>query len=1801
MTVISSGLNAYKANSVSLTAPTGASGAVQNATATKASPSITLSNSSKVTLSKVGTVTVAPTPVSVSDAVKAFKDAILADPNATPSPVSIKDSAANLKASLADLETMATAGAITDIALSDAKAPTLGFARSDVPGVLSDATNTDATVKLLQKITSSFVLNVTDVPAADAAGLKAVSKTSSLTLAVKATPDEFVTNLKAIQTLTKAKSLTGVALTGIGSAKPQLSISATDLLANPDALAFIKGGLDITVTDVAAADSAKVIAAADKLLAAADKTNAKATISIKDTAANLATNIKALELLSVAGRIDTITVSDGKALVLTGAQITASSHVLNEGFTGKVSIEAEDVTVADVAGIEAKIEDNTNLTLTKVSVTDKATAIQTGIDGLEAAALAGKATGSAGGHFALANVAVSDKGTLTLAQSKVVADLDALSVLTGPYTLKVTDITVAQALAIKAPSKDATLSLAITDTTTAVAGSIDKLAALVKSKTMASISLSDVTSKALTLTTTQLTANGDTLKLVQGDYKLAVTDVLAKDIPTVAKATKLYSMAIKDTADNVLAGIKTIAPLVTAAKVASVALTDKTAPTLSIDEAFTLKTTLPNVTLPTGIKPIIADTASNLIAHARYDLGDVLSGAGKVILTDKTPPNLTLADAKTLKALTTLDPKTKYNVADGGNVIATQASTANETILSGAAAVYINKNFSIAQAKAVTGIKTLDKGTVYSINDTADNILAQAAVKGETVLAKANAVNVVDTSANILAKLDQLEVLAKAGKIADITFTDTPSGELGLTSAQLLNDAEAIGKIISQRTLPTPVIAPPKVPAPIGPTLPPMKTLTAWSAETTLGTIVDGSYQFRPYMRADRWGNMIADIVTPASTYNSKGQNAVSLYLMAQDGLGNTTAPLKIADFNTSLGAPGTPRSGALYLLKPNVYSASYSPNMVDNHLAVWMEQQPDNSYAMKYLPYSFSPALAAAGSTVSPLATTGSATTLVSGIESGVIGFNWVTNSSGNKFLMEYETLTPGSTDKKDIYVNTFTVGGAGNNVTSTTTNKIVSGSNAGARLLVSGLNSSAITTVYNNPVDASIMFVQETTKSDRSGLLISNLDASNGLVANSDRFLDLGPLASGIKVNALEFGGVSADASVSTPSIQIIAASTTVPAATSADKPVYKLQFFKGDTALSGTAGTANITATDSLTFNNPVKAMWNQASIGNNTTLFAFQDGNVVHAVQVGSDGKVITDDQFAIPEGATFDRYRPLGFTNPTAPYLPLYEFIWREPVSGSTAGETTIKSRIYDGRGTAPLTVTGWNAFNLIAGAAGNDTLFGRGNDVISGGPGNDTIKGLLGGKDVVSYLGKSTDYSITTDVNDMFKVVVKDLRNGSPDGTDTLTNVLALRFADKTVTLLQATPEKALNQNFLAASPGITSASSANARGFIALTGTETGALSVRLLSGNGSPPTNGTALIDAIVNAATPTAFKNAVQAAQSHGASSNPPFMLEIAKTLSTPVDINADGVKETGVRVPLDVNLQSTTVGDVSLTPHSLNNITQQVTLSLSQNFLHLSGGPAYSAWGTSGANSNGISSNSFYFNGTEPGTIKLRMGMNDGTQPITANAFKLATNIATATTPQLFEQAMQDYWSVGNGQFWVDFSMALTNPVDINGDGKNDTNVNVQLCYYNPGPNDTSVTLSPIPQSYSSPLSQPFLKLIPGVANAWGMNGNNGVNGNYTVTSQEAGTLTVWMASNDGGPLPVDYPAKLSAITSASTAGDFSSAITDAKNDNMSVGFYYELKGTADILGNGTQTTNVGFNVNYPQNPDLSSGVISFTPV
>ena len=813
MTTISSNTNPFLTVPSTVSTSTAAATKSVINTATVA-PTISTTNSSTVKVSSAAlTVAKAPsvaTPMSVAQ--------ILAAGANIPANTVIKDTAANISTNLKALGALTTFSNVSSITLSDTKAGTISIVRTDIAGDLSDPQNTDPNLAVLKKITSSYTLNVSGLSVSDALTLKSPAKTATLSLSISDTVDNIAASLTALQTAAKAKSIAGIAIppATAGLPKANLSITAAQLKASPELLATIKGDYDLTITGVAAADAVTAAGNADKVLKASGSGSTQSKVAISDTSANLVKSLASLETAATAGRLSSITVSDSKALVLTEAQIKADSHFLATQFTSNTTVEATAVAAADVLTVQSLVNANGKLSLTKESIADTAANIQSNLDNLETAVKA-PTPPSASNAFTIANIGITDKGSITVTNSTLVNDIDALKVLTGKYTLNVTDITVSDALAIKAPSKDATLAISVKDTAANIAANWDKLQAAVKAKTITAITVTDSASSLLSISAAQLKSDADALKVVTGDYKLSVTGVAAADVAKTLTSKNIYSVEVKDTAANILKNLTSIQTAVTAAKIQNVVVTDATNPSLSISDIFALTTTLPNVTLASGVKFNVKDTANMIIAHSRDDIGDVLKNAGTVTLTDKTPPNLTLADAITLKGIANLTAGTKYNVTDGGTVIAAQAALAGETVLSGAASVTINKNFTIADAKAIAGIKTLTKGTVYSITDTADNILAQSGVSGEKILSGANTVTVIDTSAKIIARLDQLEVLAKAGKIADIKFTDTPSAALDITQDQLVKDAEAIGKIVSQRTLPTILVTKPATPAPLGP------------------------------------------------------------------------------------------------------------------------------------------------------------------------------------------------------------------------------------------------------------------------------------------------------------------------------------------------------------------------------------------------------------------------------------------------------------------------------------------------------------------------------------------------------------------------------------------------------------------------------------------------------------------------------------------------------------------------------------------------------------------------------------------------------------------------------------------------------------------------------------------------------------------------------------------------------------------------------------------------------------------------
>ncbi|MBW7961146.1 M10 family metallopeptidase C-terminal domain-containing protein, partial [Bradyrhizobium sp. BR 10261] len=109
--------------------------------------------------------------------------------------------------------------------------------------------------------------------------------------------------------------------------------------------------------------------------------------------------------------------------------------------------------------------------------------------------------------------------------------------------------------------------------------------------------------------------------------------------------------------------------------------------------------------------------------------------------------------------------------------------------------------------------------------------------------------------------------------------------------------------------------------------------------------------------------------------------------------------------------------------------------------------------------------------------------------------------------------------------------------------------------------------------------------------------------------------------------------------------------------------------------------------------------------------------------------------------------------------------------------------------------------NATAGS-GNDTIIGNaianvlkgggGSDTITGGGGNDTIDGGPG-TDTAVYSGREADYNVSyNSASQTFTIA--DHRAGSPDGTDTVTNVEYFQFSDGVVassTLVSITIESA--------------------------------------------------------------------------------------------------------------------------------------------------------------------------------------------------------------------------------------------------------------------------------------------------------------------------------------------------------------------------------------------------------------------------
>jgi hypothetical protein len=578
--------------------------------------------------------------------------------------------------------------------------------------------------------------------------------------------------LDHIQSLADMGELGAITLTDSGT--PTIAVTAAQLVSDADALAAIVSAYDLSVDGVTVANVA----------AAAAATNV-AAVNVTDTAANVAASLDDLQTLAVAGTLGTVTLTDTTLLTVTETQFTNDADALALLATGTL-LEVTDVAAADAATVAA----NTDVVL--IAVSDTAANVTANIAALETLAAAGE----------LESVAFTDTGTpaLSFSAADAAADIDALVSFTGAFTLDVTDtaanvaanldalgelaafeeltsITLTDSgtptLAItadQAASDAAALGLitgsygvAVSDTGANVAADLDALQALADAGVLSSVTLTDSTTPTLSVTNSQLTDDADALAAIAGSYNLAVSGVSAADAAAVAAITHVVSVTIEDTAAHVTANLDDLETLADGGMLTLIALTDTSAPTLSLTAA-----------------QLAGDTDALDVIFGLYSLavsGVLAANAASVA----SVANVTTIAISDTAANVTTNLTTLQALAAAGMLASIALTDAGTPVLS------LSQAQLGLDADALAAITTTYTVSVTAV--TAGNAANAAAQTGVTSVA------VSDTAANVAANLDALETLATGGKLSSITLINTDTPTLTITASQLSSDADALGLI----------------------------------------------------------------------------------------------------------------------------------------------------------------------------------------------------------------------------------------------------------------------------------------------------------------------------------------------------------------------------------------------------------------------------------------------------------------------------------------------------------------------------------------------------------------------------------------------------------------------------------------------------------------------------------------------------------------------------------------------------------------------------------------------------------------------------------------------------------------------------------------------------------------------------------------------------------------------------------------------------------------------------------------------
>lgn len=642
---------------------------------------------------------------------------------------------------------------------------------------------------------ANYLLHVRDVSAANATAVAnnthvrsiQVTDTSSAIAAA-------MTNLSSNTTVTS--------ITQKGEISP-LSMTAAQLVSNQDGLNKITGGYTVAITGATATEAVSYAS------------NAKVkSVAILDSSANVASQLDALKDLGL--RIKEIRTSDTTAMAVTAEQVKNDALVLGKIYSSyqlavanatsldvNALVANKKVVSVDIVDTGANVIKNMALykklgtDLNSIQITDDSTPVAITADqwalnedivgkfnagftlavadasaGQVQALMANDKVASVSVKDTAANVSlnladlaanvekitsITQKGTaaaltMTATQYASAGVSDALAKVQGNYSLRLTDVAVADAKTT-ADGNGRIVGMTLTGSAADVVSNLADLNAL--GQKVSSITQSDSTTTAIALTRDQWLNQTPVLDKLVGGYKATVSGVTAAQASEIAADGHVSTVQISDTGANIQARLDDLQDL--GAQISGIAQSD--------GDALTI-------------------TASQLSANAGVltKFGD---GKPSLIVTEVAAANVaSLVGNAKITALRVED--SAYNIAANLDALQTHKLKIDTITQNGPATP-----IAISYAQVASAADALGKiSGSYSLS-----VSGVAAANASSLAAnnKVVAMAVTGDNATIAANLSALHGLGK--KVTTITQSNSGTA-LALSAAQWVGQASTLNKIV---------------------------------------------------------------------------------------------------------------------------------------------------------------------------------------------------------------------------------------------------------------------------------------------------------------------------------------------------------------------------------------------------------------------------------------------------------------------------------------------------------------------------------------------------------------------------------------------------------------------------------------------------------------------------------------------------------------------------------------------------------------------------------------------------------------------------------------------------------------------------------------------------------------------------------------------------------------------------------------------------------------------------------------------